>query len=93
LRIWISGKNARNLYIKVKNITTLLPLSKDYSLKDQVLRSCGSVMDNIAEGFERDGKKSSFSFYILPKDHWVKPGHKFTVAMIQDTLKQRHTIK
>jgi len=52
LEVW---KNARALCKKIKIITTTSELSKDYALKDQILRSSGSRMDKIAEGFERDG--------------------------------------
>jgi len=64
LDIW---KNARSLCIKIRGISDNSLLSKDYSLKDQILRSSGSVMDNIAEGYERDGKKEFLQFLYISK--------------------------
>jgi four helix bundle protein len=64
LEIW---KNARKLCQNIRELSTNTSLSKDYSIKDQILRSSGSVMDNIAEGYERDGKKEFLQFLYIAK--------------------------
>jgi four helix bundle protein len=64
LEIW---KNARALSKTIREISINSALSKDFSLKDQILRSSGSVMDNIAEGYERDGKKEFIQFLYVAK--------------------------
>jgi four helix bundle protein len=64
LEIW---QQARELCKKIRSIVESTPLCKDFSLKDQILRSSGSVMDNIAEGFERDGKKEFINFLYIAK--------------------------
>jgi four helix bundle protein len=62
-----SWQQARELCNKIYNIAQETNLNKDYSLKDQILRSSGSVMDNIAEGFERDGKNEFIQMLSIAK--------------------------
>jgi four helix bundle protein len=59
LGIW---QTARNLSMKVFQLTEAGPASKDYRFKNQIRDSAGSVMDNIAEGFERSSQLNSLTF-------------------------------
>jgi four helix bundle protein len=54
LDVW---QKARTLSRNVYEIISGGKFSKDYKLREQINGSCGSIMDNIAEGFERGGTK------------------------------------
>jgi four helix bundle protein len=64
LEVW---KKSREICKYVKILTSKEQFSRDYSLKDQIKRSSGSAMDNIAEGFERDGNKEFVNFLTISK--------------------------
>jgi four helix bundle protein len=53
LEIW---KEARRLFKKVTSLTEREIVAKDYRFKSNIREAAGSVMDNIAEGFERDSR-------------------------------------
>ncbi|MDQ3394996.1 MAG: four helix bundle protein [Bacteroidota bacterium] len=60
-------KKGRTLCSKIHKCTLNIGFSKDFSLKDQITRASGSVMDNIAEGFERGGNKEFIQFLFIAK--------------------------
>lgn len=64
LEVW---KLARELCQDIYKLTLLEGFSRDFGLKNQVNNSRGSVMDNIAEGFERDGNKEFSQFLSISK--------------------------
>ncbi|MCF8234158.1 MAG: four helix bundle protein [Bacteroidales bacterium] len=58
---------ARNFCSDVYRIMQYKGLNTDYALKDQINRSSGSIMDNIAEGFGRGGTKEFVNFLSIAK--------------------------
>jgi four helix bundle protein len=60
-------KKARVLCDQVFQLCTQTSLRTEFAFKDQILRSSGSVMDNIAEGFERGGNKEFIQFLLIAK--------------------------
>ncbi|SFD62816.1 four helix bundle protein [Flavobacterium phragmitis] len=64
LEIW---RLAREICQQIEFLIQNTNLKTNYSLKDQIDRSSGSVMDNIAEGFERNGNREFINFLSMAK--------------------------
>lgn len=64
LEIW---KLSRILCDDINKIANNTELRKDYKLYSQIDGSSGSVMDNIAEGFERNGNREFIQFLSISK--------------------------
>jgi four helix bundle protein len=60
-------QKARILAKEIFSISLETPLNKDYRLKDQINAASGSIMDNIAEGFERGGRLEFINFLTIAK--------------------------
>ena len=60
-------QNARDLCKEVYAITEDGEFHKDTRFVQQIHASAGSVMDNIAEGYERDGNKEFINFLYIAK--------------------------
>ena len=55
-------QKARELCKVIFELISKSPFSKDFGLKDQIWRAAGSVMDNIAEGFDDMSRKEFIKF-------------------------------
>jgi four helix bundle protein len=64
LEIW---QLARQLNVKLQPTFATFFETRNFELKNQMERSAGSVMDNIAEGFEREGNKEFLQFLYISK--------------------------
>lgn len=64
LKVW---QLARELCQIIHKLTLKEQFSKDFKLIGQIKGSSGSIMDNIAEGFERDGNKEFIQFLSIAK--------------------------
>ena len=60
-------QEARELSKMVYDVTKNGEASKDFGLKDQIRRASGSIMDNIAEGFDRGGNKEFIHFLSIAR--------------------------
>ena len=60
-------KKARALAIRIYEITRTPMFEKDYRFCQQIRASVGSISDNIAEGFERQGNKEFTYFLYIAK--------------------------
>lgn len=64
LEIWQKARQLANdiFVVFLSNLN-----NRDFALKDQINRSSGSVMDNIAEGFNRGGNKEFIQYLYISK--------------------------
>jgi len=64
IEVWQKAKRLTSLIYRVSNRS---PFAKDFALKEQIRKASSSIMSNIAEGFERSGRKEFIQFLSIAK--------------------------
>lgn len=65
LEVWQLARELANEIFEL--FTSSESFAKDFKLRDQINGSSGSLMDNIAEGFERGGRNEFINFLTYSK--------------------------
>ena len=60
-------QKSRELSNEIYRVSSVPPFSQDFALKNQIRKAVGSIMDNIAEGYERGGNKEFIQFLFIAK--------------------------
>jgi four helix bundle protein len=63
----ISWQESRILNVNIGKLVDSGRFKNSYRLINQIEGSAGSIMDNIAEGFERGGNREFIQFFYIAK--------------------------
>jgi four helix bundle protein len=77
----IAWQKARELTKRIYEVTRQGDFAKDFGLKDQIQRAAVSMMDNIAEGFERGGRAEFHQFLSTAKASCAEVRSQLYVAL------------
>ena len=81
-------KDSRLLTKKIYEVTKTQRFSKDFSLVNQIRRSAGSIMLNVAEGFERKGDKEFSQFLFIAKGSCGEIRAQLDIALDQSYMEK-----
>ena len=78
LHVW---QIAKDLAVKIYQLTKTKEISKDFGLKDQIQRSAVSIASNIAEGDELGTDKQSVKHFYISKGSAAELMTQLIIAM------------
>jgi len=77
----IAWQKSRELTKLVYEASSKGTFCRDYGLRDQIRRASVSVMSNIAEGFERGGRREFHQFLVIAKASCAEVRSQLYVAL------------
>jgi four helix bundle protein len=81
-----SWQRSRELVQEIYAISKTGKFAQDFSLRDQIRRAAVSILSNIAEGYERGGKKEFIQFLYVAKGSCAETRSQLYVALDQKYL-------
>ncbi len=75
------------------DLYTLLENSKDYGFNDQIQRAAVSIMNNIAEGFERNNNREFYHFLRIAKASCAEVRSMLYLAQIRQKISDENCQK
>ena len=78
----------RRLTQRLYTLASQSPFSKDFGLKDQILRASGSIMHNIAEGFDAGTNPEFIKFLRYSRRSCTEVQSQLYVALDQNYITQ-----
>lgn len=74
-------QKARELSKKIYPVTNKDGFKSDFRFVQQIRAAAGSIMDNIAEGFEGGGNKEFLNFLYIAKGSCGEPTHEASAVI------------
>lgn len=84
----IAWQKARELTKHIYRITKCQGFVSDFALKDQIRRASVSIMSNIAEGFDRAGRRDFHRFLVMAKGSCAEVRSQLYVALDAEYIEQ-----
>lgn len=87
LQVW---QKSRSMFKEIYTLTHKGGFARDYALRDQINRSSGSIMDNIAEGFGRQSNKGFVNFLTIASGSALEVKSQLYRALDRQYLTTKH---
>jgi len=89
LEVW---QLARELTMRIYEVTRRPRFSKDFGLVDQIRRASASIMSNIAEGYERGSNRELLHFLYIAKSSCGEVRSNLYIALDQEYISSEEHI-